>query len=344
MRRLLLLSPFFLGASLNDNILNDLIPDVDFDNEDCIGDACFPRQQVLMINHARTDPTNKLKYNERSIGYARTKNLLDACLPGVNKENVAGSFTSCKGKMEDVCTFAKRGWLMKDSQDETVANADLLKKLFSGIEGGEAAVKTCLKLKEEEAVDDDYWYYDYDYYYDDAYDYLEEGDNVEVRKKREAGNGRNGGKKENKANKGKGKKRNGRKGTGNRKGKAKSNNKKGGKGNKKNVGKERKNGKGKERNGGKGKGKARKNKNNKDNNKKNKKPKKGNNDDRKFVKNTEKNKKPTKEKEAKIDKRLQKLGLTKIPKKSTLSGLECMWEELENLLLDCGEKIIANSP
>merc|ERR1712215_372638 len=166
-----------------------------------------------MINHARTDSTNKLNYHRRSIGYAKTTNLINACLPGVNKENVAGSFTSCKGKMEDVCTFAKRGWLIKDSQDETVANADLLKKLFSGIEGGEAAVKTCLQLKEEEAVDDDYWYYDY--YYDDAYDYLEEGDNVEVRKKREAGNGGNGGNKGNK-----GKKKNGGKGTGNRKGKA----------------------------------------------------------------------------------------------------------------------------
>merc|ERR1712215_327525 len=251
MRRLLLLSPFFLGASLNDNILNDLIPDVDFDNEDCIGDACFPRRQVLMINHARTDPNSKLKYNERSIGYAKTKDLIDACLPGVKKENVAGSFSSCKGKMEDVCTFATRGWLIKDSQDETVANADLLKKLISGIEGGEAAVKTCLKLKEEEAVDDDYWYYDYDYYYDDAYDYLEEGDNMEVRKKREAGNGGKGGGK-----------KGGKKG---KDGKRKGGNK----------------GKGPKRNGGK-KGKARNNKKVKKD-KKNKK-KKGDKAERKFVK------------------------------------------------------------
>merc|ERR1712215_381373 len=203
-RELLLVSPFFLGVTITGNILNDLIPDVDFDNEDCLGDVCFPRHQVLLIDNTKTDSTNKLNYHGRSIGYAKTTNLINACLPGVKKENVGSSFTSCKKKMEDVCTFAKRGWLIKDSQNETVPNLDLLQKAFSGIEGGDEAVKTCLEVKEE--IPDDYWYYDYDYYYDDAYDYLEEGSIMEVRKKREAEDEKKKGKKTKNKKRKKGKK------------------------------------------------------------------------------------------------------------------------------------------
>merc|ERR1739844_129365 len=81
----------------------------------------------------------------------------------------------------------------------------------------------------------------------------------------------------------------------------------------------------------------------KEDDKKTKKPKK-NKDEKKYVENPDKDKKPTANKELKINARLQKLGFTKIPKKSTLSKLECMWEEIQNLLLDCGEKMIANSP
>merc|ERR1712243_487644 len=52
---------------------------------------------------------------------------------------------------------------------------------------------------------------------------------------------------------------------------------------------------------------------------------------RKFVnKNPDKN--PSKENEEKIKNRLAKLGLTKMPTPSTMSGLECLWDELENLL------------
>merc|ERR1719244_2069827 len=88
--------------------------------------------------------------------------------------------------MEEICTFAKRGWLVKDSKEETVPNLDLLTSSFSGLKGGADAVKKCMKVKEEAESLDDYYYYDYDYYYDE-YDYLEEGEGMEIRRKREAG-------------------------------------------------------------------------------------------------------------------------------------------------------------
>merc|ERR1712029_265255 len=120
-------------------------------------------------------------YNERSVAYASTQNILAACLPGVAKEAVAESFLSCKDKkMEEICTFAKRGWLVKDSKEETVANLDFLTASFSGLKGGAEAVKKCMKVKEEAESLDDYYYYDYDY--------MEEAEGMEVRRKREAGN------------------------------------------------------------------------------------------------------------------------------------------------------------
>merc|ERR1712123_267720 len=200
MRVLVVLSPLLLGASLGNKFdstfLNQLIPDVDFDHEDCDGDACFQRNQVMSFDRSKTDPATELAYNERSLAYASTQGLIDKCLPNAKKEEVAGSFKSCQGHaMEEVCVFAKRGWLVKDAQEDTVANLDLLTKSFSGLEGGDAAVKKCMKIKEEVEVMDDeyeYEYYDYADYYDE-YDYLEEG---EGRRKREAGNGgKNGDKK-----------------------------------------------------------------------------------------------------------------------------------------------------
>jgi len=181
---------------------------VDFDHEDCDGDACFPRNQVLSLDRAKKDPATGMAYNERSLAYASTQGLIARCLPNAKKEEVAASFKSCQGKaMEEVCVFAKRGWLVKNAQEDAVANLDLLTKSFSGLEGGDAAVKKCMKIKEEAEVLDDeyeYEYYDYADYYDE-WDYLEE---VEGRRKREAGNGgKNGDKKGNgQGNKGKGKK------------------------------------------------------------------------------------------------------------------------------------------
>eukprot|EP00091_Calanus_sinicus_P020803 TRINITY_DN589_c0_g1_i19.p1 TRINITY_DN589_c0_g1~~TRINITY_DN589_c0_g1_i19.p1 ORF type:complete len:288 (-),score=99.54 TRINITY_DN589_c0_g1_i19:311-1174(-) len=191
MRVLIAFSSFLLGASLADNFINKLIPDVDFDNEDCIGDACFLRNQLLSVDKSKTDPSTGLAYNERSLAYANTQSLLAICLPKIAKEAVADSFASCEDKkMEDICVFAKRGWLVKDAQEESVANLDFLKTAFNGLPGGDEAVKECLKVKEEAEVYD--YDYEYDYYdYFDEYDYLEEGEGVERRTRREAGNGRN---------------------------------------------------------------------------------------------------------------------------------------------------------
>jgi len=268
------------------------------------------------------------------VAYASTQNILAACLPGVAMEAVAESFLSCKDKkMEEICTFAKRGWLVKDSKEETVPNLDLLTSSFSGLKGGAEAVKKCMKVKEEAESLDDYYYYDYDYYYDE-YDYLEEGEGMEVRRKREAGKKNNKSskkaakqqrKKQRRANK-KANNQNRRKGkNSNRKGSnkpKKSSRRAGKKQDKRRENKPKKKGKGK--------------KNSKNNGKK---PK----EDRKFV-NKKPGKEPSKENEEKIKNRLAKLGFTKMPTPSTLSGLECLWDELENLLVACAENIASTNP
>merc|ERR1711915_586820 len=191
--------------------------------EECLGDACFLKNQVLQIDRAKIDKSGKLAFNEVGLGYVSTQNLLDVCLPGVKKENVAEHFKSCDGKkMEEVCTFAKRGWLKKDANDDTVADIDLLKSLVNGLDGGEESVKKCVKVKEENAVYDDEYYYEYDYYdYYDPYDYLEEMGRQQKRLKREVGKEGNG--------KGKNKKKNGKKSR-KSKSKKKKNNKKKNKG------------------------------------------------------------------------------------------------------------------
>jgi len=333
MRVLLALSPLLLGVSRADEFLNNLLPDVDFDHEDCKGDTCFPTNQLLHVDRVKT---GKLTYNERSVAYASTQNILAACLPGVAKEAVAESFLSCKDKkMEEICTFAKRGWLVKDSKEETVANLDFLTTSFSGLKGGAEAVKKCMKVKEEAESLDDYYYYDYDYYFDD-YDYMEEGEVMEVRRKREAGKKSDrqrrrqqrkksrksksrtskNKKKRNQRNKNKKSRKNGKQRNNSNKGKGKRNNK---------------NPDGKPKPKKKGKGKNNENKGN------------NANKNRKFVnKNPEKT--PSKENEEKIKNRLAKLGFTKMPTPSTMSGLECLWDELENLLLACAENIASTNP
>merc|ERR1711915_195895 len=307
------LSIVWLVPSLASDFLNKLIPSVDFDHEECIGDACFPKNQVLQIDRAKKDKSGKLTFNEVGLGYVSTQNLLDVCLPGVKKENVAEHFKSCdEKKMEEVCTFAKRGWLKKDTNEDTVTDIDLLKSLVIGLDGGDESVKKCVKVKEENAAYDDEYYYEYDYYdYYDPYDYMEEMGRQQKRLKREAG----------KEGKGKNKKKNGKKSR-KSKGKKKKNNKKKNKG-------ERNNKKGNK--SGKSKGK----KNNKKGRKNNKKGNKKGKNDRKYVN------KPNKESSPENTAKLAKLGFTKLPTKSTMDELNCMWEELEDLLSKCGSKIVA---
>merc|ERR1711892_479796 len=304
MRVLVVLSPLLLGASLANKDLNQLIPDVDFDHEDCDGDACFLKNQVLRLDRVKTDPATGLAYNEISLDYATTQGLIATCLPIAKKEEVADSFRSCKGHaMEEVCVFAKRGWLVKDGQEDTVANLELLTKSFSGLEGGDAAVKKCMKIKEEAEVLNDeyeYEYYDYADYYDE-YDYLEEG---EGRRKREAGNGgKNGDKKgSGKVNNGRGKKPRNAKSS-----KKDGKNKKGNKGkNSDNRENSKKDGKNKKGNKGKNSGNRENSKKDGKNNKGNK--GKNNNSDRKYVKkpSNQVTKKPSAENAAKRNKRLNK--------------------------------------
>merc|ERR1711872_53011 len=202
-------------------------PSVDFDHEECFGDACFLKNQVLQIDRVKKDKLGKLSFNEVGLGYVNTQNLLDVCLPGVKKENVADHFKSCDGKkMEEVCTFAKRGWLKKDANEDTVTDIDLLKSLVNGLDGGDESVEKCVKVKEENAAYDDEYYYEYGYYdYYDPYDYLEEMGRQQRRLKREAGKegkgkvkkkknnkkknrGKSNSKKRNKSGKSKGKKSN----------------------------------------------------------------------------------------------------------------------------------------
>ena len=328
MRVFAVLSSFFLGASL---------ADVDFDNKDCVGDACFLRNQVMNVDRSKTDPTTKLAYNERSLAYVNTQNLLAVCLPGVSKESAADSFTSCTGRpMEEICVFAKRKWLVKDAQDETVADLAFLSTAFSGLAGGDEAVKKCMKIKEEEEATDDYYTYEYDYDYYDYYDYLEEAGGIEVRRKREAGKGdKNGGKggKNKKNNPGKGKKGD-KKDT--RKGKngGKNSTRKGKGGGKSTKGKGTKN----TTKGGKRNGKKEKKSKG---NKKGKKSDDKKENERKFLKPS---KKPSKDNTANTNAKLNILGFLKMPTKSTLIELECLWDELEDLLVKCGEKVISSSP
>ena len=333
MRVLLALSPLLLGVSRADEFLNNLLPDVDFDHEDCKGDTCFPTNQLLHLDRVKT---GKLTYNERSVAYASTQNILAACLPGVANEAVAESFLSCKDKkMEEICTFAKRGWLVKDNKEETVANLDFLTTSVSGLKGGAEAVKKCMKVKEEAESLDDYYYYDYDYYFDE-YDYMEEGEGIEVRRKREA---------EKKS--GKARRQEKRRARNQKKNTKRNNNKK----RSKNGGNKRKNNQRNIKNKTRGKKNGQRNSNKPDKPQKNKgkNKKKGSNNEkktgneRKFV-NKKPDKEPSKENEEKIKNRLAKLGLTKMPTPSTMSGLECLWDELENLLLACAESIASTNP
>ena len=84
MRVLIALSSFLLGVSLANNLI-ELIPDVDFDNKNCLGDACFLRNQLLSVDRSKTDPKTNLAYHERSLAYANTQELLTICLPNVAK-------------------------------------------------------------------------------------------------------------------------------------------------------------------------------------------------------------------------------------------------------------------
>merc|ERR1711973_324318 len=158
-----LLSVFFITGFLLGACLNE---------ETCVGDACFNKGVLqLKIDRARTDTVSGLKYKERSKDLVAMVDVIGVCLPGVNPNALADSFSSCKNeKMEEVCTLAKRGWL-ENKEGKSVVNENGLIATFGDIKGGEDAVRECLQIPEVY----EYEYYEYDYadYYEE-YDYLEE--------------------------------------------------------------------------------------------------------------------------------------------------------------------------
>merc|ERR1719204_2601769 len=153
-----LITGFLLGTCLNE--------------ETCVGDACFNEGILqLKIDRARTETGSGLKYKERSKDLVAMVEVIGVCLPGVNPNALADSFSSCKNeKMEEVCTVAKRGWL-ENKEGKSVVNENALLATFGEMKGGEDAVRECLQIPEVY----EYEYYEYDYadYYEE-YDYLEE--------------------------------------------------------------------------------------------------------------------------------------------------------------------------
>merc|ERR1719462_866830 len=132
-----LITGFLLGTCLNE--------------ETCVGDACFKEGILqLKIDRARTDTVSGLKYKERSKDLVAMVDVIRVCLPGVNPNVLADSFSSCKNeKMEEVCTVAKRGWL-ENKDGKSVVKENALLATFGEMKGGDYA----------------------DYY--EEYDYLEE--------------------------------------------------------------------------------------------------------------------------------------------------------------------------
>merc|ERR1712121_295983 len=139
----------------------------------CVDDACFDQSiHQLKIERSRRDPESGLKYKERSTDLVTTSDMIGVCLPGVNPKVLADTFLSCSnGKVEEVCTVVKRGWL-EDKEGKSVVNEIALLATFKDLNGGEDAVRECLQSPEGyEYYEIEYYYYDYEDYFDD---YLEE--------------------------------------------------------------------------------------------------------------------------------------------------------------------------
>merc|ERR1712076_247702 len=88
------------------------------------------------------------------------RDILGLCLPDLGVSFLASSFPSCHGSLRHVCPLARRGWLLQDGANQTVANTDLLLSNLGKLAGAEEAVRECMEIPEE--------YDDYEY------DYLEE--------------------------------------------------------------------------------------------------------------------------------------------------------------------------
>jgi len=323
-----LLSVFFITGFLLGTCLNE---------ETCVGDACFNEGILqLKIDRERTDTGSGLRYKERSKDLVAMVDVIGVCLPGVNPNALADSFSSCKNeKMEEVCTVAKRGWL-ENKEGKSVVNENGLLATFGEIKGGEDAVRECLQIPEVY----EYEYYEYDYadYYEE-YDYLEESGR---RQRRAAAS--NGDKEAKKARKQARQERR-------KKRKQKRKNRKGGK---RNMGKGGKKGNIKECKGKKCKNERRQ-KEQKPDQRARKAKKAEEKAEKKADKRARKAKKAAKkaakqeEKEAsKSDKddqkkALTKLGLQKMPSKSSLNKLTCVQNKIKELLVNCAKDILSKT-
>jgi len=140
----------------------------------CVDDACFDQSiQKFKIERSKTDPASGLNYKEQRTDLVATFDVIGVCLPGVNPNVLADTFLSCSnGKVEEVCTMVKRGWL-ENREGKSVVNENGLLAMFKELNGGEDAVRECLQIPE--VYEYEYYYYDYANYFDEYdYDYLEE--------------------------------------------------------------------------------------------------------------------------------------------------------------------------
>jgi len=281
----------------------------------CEGDACFEQStHQLKIERSKTDPTSGLNYKERSTDLVATIDVIGVCLPGVNPNVLADTFLSCSnGKVEEVCTMVKRGWL-EDKEGKSVVNENSLLATFKELDGGEDAVRECLQIPE--VYEYEYYYYDYANYFDD-YDYLEEPAS---------------GNRQRRAADKKGKERKG----------------KGGKGN---DGEKTKKAKGKKRRNrnGKPQKRTRKQQNKQAEKAAARAEKKAERQAKKEARRADRKAKKEANKEssnAEKDgrkKALSKLGLKKMPSKSTLEKLTCVHDKITELLIRCAKNILSKT-
>jgi len=329
-----LLSVFFITGFLLGICLNE---------ETCVGDACFNEGVLqIKIDRARTDTVSGLKYKERSKDLVTMVDVIGVCLPGANPNVLADSFSSCKNeKMEEVCTVAKRGWL-ENKEGKSVVNENGLLATFGEIKGGEDAVRECLQIPEVY----EYEYYEYDYadYYEE-YDYLEESG----RRQRRAASS-NEGKGAQKAEKEAKKARKDARQEKKKKRKQRRRNRKGGqrkmrKGGKKSNKKCKDGEKCKNTNRQKEKEEKKADKRARKAQRADKRARKAEKAEKKAEKKVARQKKKEASKSDKDDKKkaLTKLGLQKMPSKSSLNKLTCVQNKIKELLVNCAKDILSKT-
>merc|ERR1712233_87125 len=317
----------------------------------CVDDACFDQSvHQLKIERSRTDPESGLKYKDRSTDLVATIDMIGVYLPGVNPNVLADTFLSCSnGKVEEVCTMVKRGWL-EDKEGKSVVNENALLATFKDLNGGEDAVRECLQIPEVyEYYEIEYYYYDYEDYFDD---YLEESASAS-RQRRAAEGKKKGTEKKKEAGKKKGnKKRRNRKKTGatnkSRGQRRKVDDKKDkekGKPAKNEAGKKKGNKKrrNRKRTGAKNKGRGQQRK--VDDKKARARAKQ---EQRKEIQAEKKAQREASKESSNAEKKarkeaLSKLGLKKMPSKSSMEKLTCVQDKISELLVRCAKNILSKT-